>query len=93
MRVLLKNATTGKPFFVVKRGDYKQMRPRGPRALQHSLDLFSRFSFLMHEKSQKKLIKRSGEFFFFLNQLYSNTDLINAYLHIQASLKSVLNNI
>lgn len=34
--------------------------------------------------------KRSGEAFG--NQVYSNTDLINAYLHIHASLGSVLNN-
>lgn len=42
---------------------------------------------------KRKLIKGQGRFFYFLYQLYSNTDLINAYLHIHTSTKSVLNNI
>lgn len=42
-------------------------------------------------KNQTALMKGQGSFFW--NQLYSNTDLINAYLHIHSSPKSVLNNI
>lgn len=48
------------------------------------------FLFSCAGEIQTKLIKGQGRFFP-LNQLYSNTDLINPYLHIHASLRSVFN--
>lgn len=49
------------------------------------------FLFSYGRNISREVNKRSGEVF--SNQVYSNTDLINAYLHIHASVKSVLNNI